>query len=71
MMSCEQCSLSSADFPEVTQSIVGQTKVSLGNTIGFRQPVRLCLSVLAVTRPCSSLNSWLDCSTLHFLIERT
>lgn len=35
-----------AYFPEVVQSIVGQTQVCLGSTAGFQQPVlSVCLSV--------------------------
>lgn len=40
-----------ADFPKVTQSIVGQTKVSAGSSVGFQQPVCLCQSDLATSHP--------------------
>lgn len=63
------CCLCWADFPKVTQSIVGQTKVSAGSSVGFQQPVCLCLSDLAVSHP--NFPKTLGLMALHFLVTLT
>lgn len=72
MASCMQCNLSWADFPEVAQSIGGQTKVCPESTIGFQQPVCLSVSVTLgneITHPNLLRTPWLNSLLLYLQTE--